>query len=121
MTARPGDGTALGATTALCFYCGRPKAQVLHDNPLAPAEAALDREPCPSCAGMMRQGILLIQVRDNAESGDTVFRTGPIALVNEDLLRAAVQPPELVTRIIEARYAFIPVSAWRLAHFPEDP
>lgn len=63
---------------ATCFLCGEPK-HILLDRRLRntlPREACYDKEPCDKCKEWMKQGTILISIRDGEEGKDNPYRTG---------------------------------------------
>lgn len=108
----------------LCFFCGEPKNEVvlagrLPEDAEAPRHAVWDRRPCDTCTGYMKQGVILISVKDGEEGkGDNPHRTGSWVVVTEDALRRTVQPSQLAERIIRTRVAFIPDTVWDLIGLP---
>lgn len=61
----------------------------------------------------MAADILLIEVdEDRTADPRNPFRTGSFAVVDEDGIRRCLGSPELVARILEARFAFVDREAW---------
>lgn len=72
----------LNPTVPLCFYCQQPKNEIIlmgaNGGREAPKNAVFDKVPCGTCKDYMRQGVILISVRDGEESKakDNPYRTG---------------------------------------------
>lgn len=49
----------------------------------APRTVCLDKEPCDKCKEHMKQGIILIGVRDG-ESGENPYRTGEFLVIKQE-------------------------------------
>ena len=101
----------------LCFYCGESVGVavpgMMKGDRKAPDRAAWDDTPCDKCAGLMKDGIMLIEV-DDAKSIEqkTPWRTGQMCVLKEDAIRRAVTPDTLADDIIKARVAFLPIEVW---------
>lgn len=87
------------AALTRCFFCGEPDKILLCSPFNARGEPAtdmdklngkvIDMEPCPKCADLMKQGIMLLTVRDG-EKQDNPFRTGRVFVVREDAMKRIV-------------------------------
>lgn len=103
----------------LCFLCHEPKGIVLDwrlRNSL-PRQACYNKEPCDKCAEWMKQGVILISVRDG-ESGDNPYRTGGWPVVKDEALRRIVGDSERLDEILKARVCFIDDTTWDLIKLP---
>ncbi len=105
-----------------CFFCGARKNEVVLPGLLegdvgAPRDAVWDHEPCDQCQQYMKDGIILISVRDG-ESGPNPYRTGGWCVLKEAAVRKLIQPASLVHDIIKQRVAFVPDQAWELLGLP---
>lgn len=83
-------------SVGICYFCGEGKDVILfgnlskeksellggHDGK-APRSVCLDKEPCSKCKEWMKQGVILIGVRDG-ESGDSPFRTGEFHVIRQE-------------------------------------
>lgn len=71
-------------TIPICFVCGKEKNEtVLLGNSYrnkAPKNMCLNDEPCDQCKEYMKQGIILISVKDN----DKDCRTGNWCVIKEE-------------------------------------
>jgi len=101
-----------------CFVCLEPKGVVLFgklkEDVEAPRQVCLDREPCDKCKEYMKQGIILISIRDG-ESGNDPYRTGGWVVVKEEALQKVITDPAL----LEKRIMFVPDTAWKMLGLPE--
>lgn len=99
-----------------CFYCGEDKNEIilagrLPDDAEAPHGAVWDTTPCEKCADCMRQGVILIEVRDG-ESGRNPYRAGGWVVVKEDAIRRMIKEPAL-SEVLKNRVAFIESAVWK--------
>ncbi|MHA1790253.1 MAG: hypothetical protein ACTSXT_13655 [Candidatus Helarchaeota archaeon] len=100
----------LNPTIPLCFYCGKPKEEIillgrLHKDKEAPKNAIFDCVPCKKCASYMDKGIMLISVKDNCDK-DNPYRTGKMIVIKE---KAA----KLLFPNIKSPFAFVEDSVWK--------
>lgn len=106
-----------------CFYCGEDSGIALFGHLPNDAEApfragVIDNVPCSKCKEYMKQGIILISVR-NGESGKNPYRTGGwLVLKEEALSQMGIQPQELLDSILKRRVAFIPDDTWAMLGLP---
>ena len=85
-------------TLTTCFICGETNEIILvgaHTKKLEEAGiarsdgempmqiGAINKEPCQKCKEYMKQGVILISVRDG-ESGDNPYRTGGWVVVKKE-------------------------------------
>jgi hypothetical protein len=108
-----------------CYFCGEGDEIILFGSAFpggeaAPHQAVYDKQPCQKCANLMKQGIMLIQVRDG-ESGENPYRTGMLCVVKDAAIREIVQPEELAEDICKKRMCFVPVAAWTQLGLPSTP
>ena len=80
-----------------CFVCQEDTGELallgrLPNDAEAPREAVLDKRPCSKCQEHMKQGVILISVRDG-ESGDNPFRRGAWVVIKHEAHKRFVQPP----------------------------
>ena len=64
----------------------------------------------------MRQGIILISVKDGETDENNPYRTGNFVCVKEEFLRRVVQPAD--HPIFKSRMAFIEDSVWKKLGIP---
>ena len=114
----------VNSSRGLCFFCGKSKdilsgslpkdAEALH-------EAVYDHEPCDLCAGYMKIGIILIEIRDleMEEEQDNPYRMGGFVVLKEEVVRRFLKEP-LLSRVIEKRFCFISTSAWKALGLPKE-
>ena len=106
---------------ATCFLCGGVKHIMLDmglKNTL-PREACYDYDPCDTCIGYMKQGIILISVRDG-EDGVDPYRTGGWVVVREEVIRRlGGEDNEVTDKALKRRAAFIPDTLWGALGLPK--
>lgn len=104
-----------------CFYCGEAKGVALlghiKGDKAAPRAACFDVEPCDTCAGHMKAGVLLISVRDG-ESGPDPYRTGGWCVIKEEALARILNNAALIADIAKKRVAFLPDQVWDAVGLP---
>lgn len=99
-----------------CYFCGEAKNEVilaglLPNDAEAPRAAVWDKRPCDRCAEHMRQGVMLIKVRDGEEH-DNPHRLGSLVVVKDHVLDAIITNPDLLAHVKHARVAFVPETVW---------
>ena len=106
----------LNPTITKCFLCGEDKNEIILLGAAykgrAPMHMCLDTTPCDKCQGHMKQGIILISVKDG-ESGDNPYRTGGWCVVKEEAMLQVTTP-----KMLEKRMMFVPDSAWEQLGLP---
>ena len=124
-----------------CFYCNEPSEILLvgskvqafreagvpvsSDGQMPMQIGVIDMWPCSKCEGYMKQGIILISVRDGEENKigkpPNPYRTGGWVVIKEDFIDRAIDNEELRAQIKKARFCFIPDEAWVALGLPELP
>lgn len=66
----------------------------------------INKEPCDQCKKYMKQGILLISIRDNINK-ENPYRTGAITVIKEKAAKRIFN-----VDILKSRAAFIEDSVW---------
>lgn len=90
-----------------CFFCGQEKGVVL-DRKLRkslPRKAVYNHEPCNECAELMKQGIIIIEVRDG-EQGGNPYRTGKQFVLKEEAVER-VFDKESAEQLLQKRCGFM--------------
>lgn len=120
-------------TMTRCFYCGKEDKIILvgnktskwkeaglcsADGEMAKCVGVIDMEPCPECAKYMKDGIILISVRDG-ESGTNPFRTGGFAVITEDALLQFLGEGELFHQVLKHRFCFVDNTIWNESGLPK--
>ncbi len=118
-----------------CYYCWEDKNEIILPGQLqgdveAPRNAVWDLNPCDKCEKFMKQGVILISIRDEEEAPPPLpplsrtataaqkaermrvlmwnpYRTGGWVVVKDAAVRRIFTPPELVANILKKRYAFV--------------
>lgn len=107
-----------------CFFCGRDKELVMNTRLTEKAAKAIrevhnhaiDYEPCDECKKLMKQGIILVSVRDG-ESSSNPYRTGGFVVIKEDAVKE-FSTPEMFEKVKKTRFAFIEDSIWDALGLP---
>ena len=90
-------------TVPTCFVCGKDKNELALLGAAykkeAPMRMCLDKSPCEECVGHMKNGIIMISVRDG-ESGDNPYRTGGWVVIKEEAALRFVPENLLKKRIL---------------------
>lgn len=104
-----------------CFFCHEPK-DIVMDTRLRKRFDRLvgvaDMNPCQKCKEYMQQGIIMISARDDDIGNQNPYRTGGWAVVSEEVLSKIITPPELLEKILKARFCFVPDTAWKNLRLP---
>lgn len=113
-------------TIPTCFYCGEDKNEIALLGAAYRGEApmkgvVLDQKPCDKCAGYMKQGVILISVKDGEDGKPNPYRTGGWAVIKDEAIRRMVQPDDLAETIIARRAAFVPDEAWAALGLTPQP
>ena len=109
-------------TIPRCYLCGENKNEVvLLGNAYkdqAPMNMCLDKSPCDKCRDYMRQGIILIGVRDG-EQGDNPYRTGNFCVLKEEAVKRAFKRAlKDCEGILKSRVAFVDETTWEALGLP---
>lgn len=89
----------------------------------------VDMEPCSKCEDLMKQGIILISIREpsaselNAKGNlkDRIpnpYRTGGWVVVTEDAIRRMIKPEAMVEYALKVRWLFIIDEVWDMLGLP---
>ena len=124
----------IGVALTKCFFCNENDRIVLNKRPSHTMAKrveemhgkVLDHEPCAKCAEYMAQGVMLISTADGSDQSDEYrknpYRTGKMVVVKADPLRRLMESqgvdPEVVFRIMAARWAFIEDTVWMRLGLP---
>ena len=98
-----------------CFCCGEDVGLVLfgrlQDDKEAPKRVCLSREPCDKCKGYMKQGIIIVTVRDGETDMDNPYRMGGFFVVTEDMIQrlhaSSGLPASWLEQVLKARFLFM--------------
>jgi len=143
MGIRVSEKHGVNPSCAKCFYCQKNTADLLLLGKLpgdaeAPREATYHMDPCDECKGYMKRGIILIEVKDEAEMDKVEderrswknqydhledrkkpfpgyfipnpYREGGWWVVSEDFVKRALTP-ELAEYLLKTRWCFVPKDA----------
>jgi hypothetical protein len=107
----------LNPSVTHCFYChkavGVALFGVLRDDAEAPRECVADMTPCDECREWMRQGVILIEVRDGAGPTIDPYRTGGRYVVREDAIRRIFDAAS-TEKALRGRWSFISAAAAKM-------
>ena len=95
-----------------CFICNEGDKILINRRMQDMSEyhgKVIDKEPCPKCKDYMKQGVILISVRDG-ESANNPFRTGGWCVVKDEA--NMFQDIEQMKPMLKSRVGFIEDSAW---------
>jgi hypothetical protein len=100
-----------------CFFCGKEKNEIvlfgrLPNDVEAPKQGVVNYEPCTECLEYMKQGIILISVK-NGESGNNPYRTGGWVVIKE-----AAAKELFGDHVGESRVAFLEDETWDKLNLP---
>ena len=101
----------------LCFFCNKPKNEVILAGQLAndaeaPRHAVWDKHPCDECAGWMSQGVLFISIKDDEPQSDNPFRTGRWCVIKTEAVERLPIDDETREHILAKRVAFVEEKVW---------
>lgn len=79
-----------------CYFCGESKNELLLLGRLpgdaeAPRNACFDKNPCDKCAGYMKDGVILMSVREETFNEEP-YRTGGFWVVKETFFAEGSDP-----------------------------
>ena len=107
-----------------CFFCLKDKNEIVltgkagermaksmgHEDGRMPMSCVMNYEPCDECKGHMKQGVIIISIRDGDGGDENPYRTGGWWVVKdvffERLLAADAIPEELIEAALTKRCIF---------------
>lgn len=117
----------LNPSMGVCFICGEDSGEIIISGKLgryfedpdieAPHRAVWHKKPCPKCKEYMKQGIILLSVKDG-ESGDSPYRTGKFVVIKEEAMERMISTKELLTDVLKKRMCFIEDKVWNNLGLP---
>jgi len=121
MSIRLSDKHGVNPSITQCYYCGEDSGIALlgrmKGDKKAPMKiGVVDMRPCNKCEDYMKQGVILISVR-NGEEGNDPYRTGGWLVVLDSLI-IKMTTEEKASQILEDRWTFIPDEAWDFIGLP---
>lgn len=116
---RVSEKHGVNPTISQCYFCGEDKNELLLLGRLpgdkqAPMHGVYDYEPCETCKSYMKQGIILISVKDN----DPEYRTGAFVVVTENAIMKMLKEGEMRDGVLKQRCAFLPDTVWYAIGLP---
>ena len=105
-----------------CFLCGcdsdillatkyNKKGEPIHDMKKYHGKV-VNTKPCQKCEEYIKQGVILISVRNDAKDAYDAFRTGGFAIIKREALK------EMGFEIPKCGFAFIQDSLWERMGLP---
>jgi hypothetical protein len=110
MSIRISEKHGVNPTIPICFYCGNDKNQIvlmgrLPNDKEAPKNTCFDKEPCDKCKEYMKQGVILVSVKNGSDRKNP-YRTGGWVVVKEDFVK------RVFGENMTSRFAFLEDEAW---------
>jgi len=112
-------------TITQCFICGEAKNEIIltgrkakqiFGTEKAPMQACVNKVPCDKCKGYMKQGIILISVRNGTEQ-ENPYRTGGWCVVKEEMMLRVFKKE---APLFKSRVAFIEDEMWDKLGLPRE-
>jgi len=105
-----------------CFFCGETKEILLQKQfrKILPSSAVYNKEPCDKCKKYMKQGIILISIRNGETDMTNPYRTGMITVVTTETIEKIITSENLKQTILKERVAFVPDDAWDAIGLPRE-
>jgi hypothetical protein len=106
----------------VCFYCWKEKNEVIlagkigEEDIEAPKGKVWDMEPCEGCKGWMKEGVILISVKDG-ETGGSPWRTGGWVVVKEEAVKRMFQG-EIMDGLLRVRVGYVEDKVWDMVGLP---
>ena len=80
-------------------YCSGVKKEPIGDY----EKLRMPPKPCKECAGYMKQGVVIMSVKD----GDPNYRTGGFWVVKEEAMGRVIDNPEMLADVLKRRVCLI--------------
>lgn len=106
-----------------CYFCGELKNEIIMNTVLTEKHAeeiknahgkCIDKEPCAKCKELMKQGVMLIKVKEN----DPDYRLGQIVGIKDEAIKKIFKP-EQAEQLLKMRAGFIGEELWKQIGLPE--
>jgi hypothetical protein len=106
----------------ICFFCGKEKNEIILAGKMsgdkeAPRNCVWNMDPCEACEEYMKQGVILISVKEE-DSADSPHRTGGWIVVKDSCIAGLIENEEAREGILKRRMAFVPDIIWDEVGFP---
>lgn len=102
-----------------CFYCGGDHHLIMNQKLTKKAAEEVRQchgkvvtmEPCSKCQEFMKNGVILIEVKDNCDQQNP-YRTGGFCVIKDEGIKNAF-PPEQAEMALKHRWCFVEESIWK--------
>jgi hypothetical protein len=103
----------------VCFFCGKDKNEIILAGHLkgdieAPRKAVWDKKPCDECESYMKQGVMLVSVKDGTDH-ENPYKTGNIVVIKVEAAEKIFNES-----IKGKRFAFVEDFAWDKIGLPRQ-
>lgn len=115
----------IGTAIPRCFFCGEQKNLIIMNSSINTYAAkkvndahnkVIDMEPCDECKKLMKQGVMLVSVKDGSDQTNP-YRTGNLAVMKDEAIQRIVEPP-MAEILLKKRFGFVEDSMWNLMGLP---
>jgi len=115
------DKHGVNPTIPICFYCGKQRNEVallgrLKGDVEAPMHACIDMHPCDECLEFMKQGVILISVRNDSDPQNP-YRTGGFVVISDEAIKRIFNEGSS-EQILQSRFAFVDDETWDKVGIP---
>lgn len=113
---------SMGLAIPKCYFCGEDKNVIIMNKFLTPQSAkkieechgkVIDTEPCDKCKELMKQGVMLIKVKDDAPD----WRLGSLSVIKDEAIKR-IFPSEQSSTLLKSRAGFIGETLWEQLGLP---
>lgn len=113
----------LGIALTKCYFCGKDDKIVMNTRLTGYFAKkveemngkVIDKEPCNECKEFMKQGVILISVKDD----DPEYRTGGWCVIKDEGIKR-IFPKEQAEQLLKMRAGFIADSLWDAIGIPRE-
>jgi len=114
----------LNPSLGLCYYCNEEDGTVVlpgksrRGDEESPRKAVWSLDPCKKCGDYMKQGVILISVRDGETKTKNPYRTGKWVVIKESGVDRLPIHHEVIKRLLQSRYSFVEDTVWAALGLP---
>lgn len=125
MSIRLSPKHGVNPSVSVCFFCLKDKGLVLpgllKGDQAAPHRLVWNKEPCETCQGYMKQGIILISIdEDLTDDFLNPYRSGGWCVVKEEAVKRMLPKGKEADSVLKGRFAFVPDDVWDLYGLPRS-